>query len=98
MPIVPRKNMPTKPNAPAGQKAALGSKAGLKGTVSGNPKSVPRVTAKSYEGSAADRRADASGAHGKEGSAKDRKADSSAVRELNRRLDARSGGDKYKMR
>lgn len=36
---------------------------------------VKKPTMKDWEKSAADKRADASGAHGKEGSAKDKKAD-----------------------
>lgn len=94
MPIVPRKNMPTRSNPPPAQKKELGGKAGLKKVVSGNPKTAPHTTLKKYENSPADRRADASGAHGKEGSAKDRRADAAAVRELNRRLDAKNNRTK----
>lgn len=43
-----------------------------------------KMTLKRYEKSAADRKADASGKHGKEGSKKDMKADMAAVRKANR--------------
>ncbi len=45
-----------------------------------------RQTLEAYEKSRADRKADASGAHGKEGSAKDRAADKRAVAASNRRV------------
>lgn len=43
------------------------------------------MTLKKYEGSAADRRADKGGAHGKEGSRKDMAADRAAVSRANKR-------------
>lgn len=45
----------------------------------------PKVTMKQYEKSAADRRADQNGAHGKEGSAKDMRMDRNALAAMNKR-------------
>ena len=41
------------------------------------------MTMKQYEKSSADRKADASGKHGKEGSAKDKKMDKAALAKIN---------------
>ena len=45
---------------------------------------MAKMTSAKYEKSAADRKADASGKHGKEGSAKDMKADRAAVAKINK--------------
>ena len=44
---------------------------------------MKKVTMKQYERSAADKKADAAGKHGKEGSAKDKAMDKAAVKKLN---------------
>ena len=45
---------------------------------------MAKTTTAKYEKSAADRKADAAGKHGKEGSAKDVKADRAAVAKVNK--------------
>ncbi len=44
---------------------------------------MKKMTMKQYERSAADKKADKSGKHGKEGSAKDKAADRKALRKIN---------------
>ena len=44
---------------------------------------MKKVTMKQYERSAADKKADAAGKHGKEGSDKDKAMDKAAVKKLN---------------
>lgn len=44
---------------------------------------MKKLTVKKYEGSVADKRADAAGKHGKEGSKKDMAADRAAVKKAN---------------
>lgn len=50
-----------------------------------NEAHMAKMTMKKWEKSAADRKADKSGAHGKEGSAKDRAADRKAVAKANKK-------------
>ena len=45
----------------------------------------PKMTLKKYEASAMDKKADASGKHGKEGSKKDMAADNAAVKKINKK-------------
>lgn len=46
---------------------------------------MKKMTLKAYEKSAADKRADKLGKHGKEGSAKDKAADKKAVSKINKK-------------
>lgn len=52
---------------------------------------MKKMTAKAWEKSPMDKRADKTGKHGKEGSAKDMAADKKAIASYNKRMGAKKG-------